>query len=299
MTKKARNWLFAVLILTFPCVLFLGFLIFMEEPLPPLAPLPNPNGYEELVKAGEMIRGAVSDYDRASPEQLREIVSTNAEALALARSALSNQCGVPLQFTQSYLKNHIQDLIAFRGLAQALVGEGKLAEQEHRFSDAVNSYLDAIRLGNQASQGGILVDEMLGVAISSLGETQLEGMVTNLDAPACRETARTLEALAAGRQTWAATMQQEEAWARRVFGWRWAWLLWIHRSSRQNNLERAKDTLNGDDQREGRLLIDLAARAYELDKGHPPASAADLVPDYLKAVPQDPVTGTNMVYVPR
>ena len=42
-------------------------------------------------------------------------------------------------------------------------------------------------------------------------------------------------------------------------------------------------------------MVDLAARAYELDKGHPPASAADLVPEYLKAVPQDPVTGTNMI----
>jgi hypothetical protein len=46
------------------------------------------------------------------------------------------------------------------------------------------------------------------------------------------------------------------------------------------------------------LLIDLAARAYELDKGHRPANLADLVPDYLKAVPQDPFTGTNMVYLP-
>jgi hypothetical protein len=35
-----------------------------------------------------------------------------------------------------------------------------------------------------------------------------------------------------------------------------------------------------------------------LDKGHRPANLADLVPDYLKAVPQDPFTGTNMVYLP-
>jgi hypothetical protein len=42
-------------------------------------------------------------------------------------------------------------------------------------------------------------------------------------------------------------------------------------------------------------MIALAARAYELDKGHRPASATDLVPDYLKAVPQDPATGTNIV----
>jgi competence protein ComGC len=47
------------------------------------------------------------------------------------------------------------------------------------------------------------------------------------------------------------------------------------------------------------LMVDLAARAYELDKGKSPASLADLVPEYLKAIPQDPFTGTNMIYSPR
>jgi competence protein ComGC len=46
------------------------------------------------------------------------------------------------------------------------------------------------------------------------------------------------------------------------------------------------------------LIINLAARAYELDKGHRPASLNDLVPDYLKTIPQDPSTGKNMDYSP-
>jgi hypothetical protein len=299
MTTKTRNWLIAIFILAFPFVLFLGFLIFMDtEPLPPLTPLPDPNAYDDLAKAGRMIKGNVSDYDKANPEQLREMSSANAEALALARSALGNQCGVPLQFTKAYLTDHIQDLIAIRSLAQALVSEGKLAEKENRFESAAQSYLDAVRLGNQITHGGLLVDEMLGAAIGSLGLMQLQGIVTNLDAPACRDTAATLEAPAAGRQTWAATMQQEEAWLRRTYGWRGEWLKWIHRSGRQKNLKRALDTLNNDEQREGRLTLDLAARAYELEKGKPPTRAADFVPEYLKAVPRDPFTGTNMVYPP-
>jgi hypothetical protein len=38
---------------------------------------------------------------------------------------------------------------------------------------------------------------------------------------------------------------------------------------------------------------------YELEKGPRPASPAGLVPDYLKAIPQDPLTGKDMVYSPR
>jgi len=297
MTKKTRNWLIALCILAFPFALFLGCLIFLaEEPLPPLAPLPNPNGYVDLVKASKMIEGDVWDYDTAGLEKLRGIVSTNARVLALARITLTNQCAVPLQFTQAFQTNRIEVLVGFKSLAQAFVCEGELAEKENRFGDAARSYLDTIRLGSQITHGGLLIDELVGISAAWYGECQFQGIVTNLDAPSCRSAAATLEMLAAGRQTLLATMQQEEAWLRRTYGWRgdWYWLKWIHYSARQENLRRVMDA----GQRESRLMIDLAVRAYELDKGKTPASLAELVPDYLKAVPQDPFTGTNMVHLP-
>ena len=46
------------------------------------------------------------------------------------------------------------------------------------------------------------------------------------------------------------------------------------------------------------LAITAAARAYELEKGKQPKSAADLVPEYLKAVPKDPATGNAMTLGP-
>src|ERR1039458_6070335 len=82
MTKKSRNWLIAIFILAFPFIAFFAFLISeMSGPLPPIQSLPHPNGYNDLVKAGQMIRGDVWDYDKANREKLRGIVSTNAEAL--------------------------------------------------------------------------------------------------------------------------------------------------------------------------------------------------------------------------
>jgi len=302
MTKKTRNWLLALSILAFPFALFLGCLVFMEEPLPPVAPLPSPNGYGDLVKAGQMIKGVVSDYDKASLEQLRGIVSTNTGALALARSALSNQCGVTLQFSRAYVTNHLPELIGFRSLAYAFVCEGKFAERENRFGDASKSCLDAVDFGNETGRGGVLMDEMIGIAIESVGVGQLQTIVTNLDAKTCRETAATLETLSAQRQTWNETLQQEDAWSRRSFSGLQGKMIrlyykLVYYRTRKQNLERAIGTINSTQKKEDQLLIDLAARAYELDKGHPPASAADLVPDYLKAIPQDPVTGTNMVHL--
>jgi hypothetical protein len=303
MKKKTRNWLIALFIVAFPFALFVGFLIFMEEPLPPVAPLPNPNGYDDLVKAGKMIKGVVSDYDKARVEQLRGIVSTNAEALSLARTALSSQCAVPLQFSRAYGTNHLPELIGFRNLAHAFVCEGKFAERENRFNDAAKSYLDEIHFGNEAARGGILVDEMIGIAIGSIGVGQLQIIATNLDTKTCRETAATLETLASQTQTWDETMQQENDWSRRSFsGLRGRTIRLYYQlaysRTRERNHQRAIDTINSTRKKESQLLIALAARAYELDKGHPPDSAADLAPEYLKAIPQDPVTGTNMIFSP-
>jgi hypothetical protein len=48
--------------------------------------------------------------------------------------------------------------------------------------------------------------------------------------------------------------------------------------------------------RESVSLIQLASRAYELEKGERPKGLADLVPAYLKTIPQDPLTRTNVAF---
>ena len=230
MTEKTRNWLLVLFIVAFPFVLFCGFLILMEEPIPPLAHLPNPNGYDDLVKAGKMLPDAAGDYDKMNQEQLQKAVSANAAAVSLARSGLSKQCRVPIQYSESYLSNHLDDLACFNRLARAFVAEGRLARMQNRPVDAAKSYLDTIHLGNQIMHGGLLIDEMLGVADVSLGERQFQNVVTNLDALACRRAAAGLETLDSKRQTWNELMQQENAWSHGTFGtfpgWRYDIIQW-------------------------------------------------------------------------
>ena len=48
----------------------------------------------------------------------------------------------------------------------------------------------------------------------------------------------------------------------------------------------------------GLLLTDLAARNYESDKGHPPKSLQELVPDYLPFLPKDDFCGKDFIYRP-
>ncbi|HEX5398031.1 MAG TPA: hypothetical protein VFY06_03175 [Verrucomicrobiae bacterium] len=297
MTTKTRKWLVTILILAFPFVLFLGFLIFMEEPPPPLPALPNPNGYADLVKAGAAVHPDTGNYDTMGEAQLKKIVSANAAALSLARAGMSNQCGVPVQYSLSYTSNHLNDLTAMKRLAQAFVAEGTLAEMEGRTNDAVQSFLDTIHLGIESSQGGALIDELVGMAIQAIGTSQLQTLVPDLDARTCREAASALSTLDSQKQTWTEVMQQESDWSHGTFrGWQYDLLRWRTRKKTAAENKTMHQKFLAQERKPRQLILDLAARAYELDKGRRPASAADLVPEYLEAVPTDPVTDTNMIY---
>jgi hypothetical protein len=84
-----------------------------------------------------------------------------------------------------------------------------------------------------------------------------------------------------------AVLAQERAWMRRAYGWRsviWLFTNPTLKASEQSTAARMK-ALRG---RVRQLLIELASRAYELDKGQRPKGVADLVPEYLKAVPPEP-----------
>lgn len=300
MTKKSGNWLILFLLIPTAVILaIVGLLIFQElQPLPAIQPLPNPNGYDDLVKAGKMLASNVSDYDKMNHEELRMLVTSNSNALQAARSGLQQQCRVSLRFSPDY--PDLDKMSGLKKLAQAFIAEGVLAEMENRPNDAAKSYLDAFHLGNKSAHGGLLIDQLVEIAMEAVGTSHLQKIVDRLDAKSCRETVTALETLDAQRQSWNEVIQQEDGWSRRTFT-SLSYRIYRPLLSKMTReaFQKAERKFKEQQTKTRQLLIDLAARAYELEKGRRPASLAELVPDYLKAVPQDPVSGTNMVYSPR
>ncbi|HEY5233569.1 MAG TPA: hypothetical protein VIK35_08560 [Verrucomicrobiae bacterium] len=300
MTIKTRNRLIVLFILAFPFVILFGFLASqVVGPLPPIQPLPNPNGYDDFVKAGKMTASNTSDFDKMNEQELQTLVDGNSNALQLVRSGLRMQCRVALDYSPNS-STLLDQLAGMKRLAQAFAAEGRLAEMGNRPGAAAKSYLDAIHFGNESVRGGVLINELVGIAIEANATSHLTNLVERLDAKSCRETAATLEALDSQRQTWNEFMQQENDWSHRAFtGVRNEIARLMARKSLLPAQAAAGRKWKQQQIKTRQLIIDFAARAYELDKGKPPVSVADLVPDYLKAIPQDPFTGTNMVYSPR
>ena len=300
MTKNTRNRLLALGIVTVPLMLWAGFILFgVLTPPPPLPPTPEPNGYEDLIRAGGMVSSDSQNYDSASLVQLREMTATNAPALALARAGLSNECRVPVQFNPAFAASHLDDLTKLKRLTQAFVMEGRLAEMEGRPEAAARSYLDTIRLGTESPRGGVLIDQLVGIAISGIGISHLQSIVAQLDAKSCRQTTAALATLDAQAQTWEEIMQAETTWSRRTYtGLRYEIMRLMGGKSLKAALIKAKLKFDEEQLKSRQLILQLAARAFTLEKGRPPVNAADLVPDYLKTIPQDPFTRTNIVFPP-
>ncbi len=299
MTVRTRNRLITFFILAGPFVFLLCLLLFWDaEPPPPVPPLPHPNGYENLVKAGNMVSNDFEDYDELTSAKLRELINNDAMTLQTARTGLQQECRVTLDYSVTS-SAHLDQLAALKRLAYAFVAEGRLAEMEKRPADAAKSYLDTIRLGDASARGGVLIDQLVGTAIESIGVGNLQKLVDQLDAKSCRETAATLETLDSQRQTWNAVMQQERDWSRRTFpDIRNEIGRIAMRRTLQTTFKTAEEKFDAQIEKTRQLIIEFAARAYQLDKGHSVATVADLVPDYLKAILQDPLTGTNMVFSP-
>jgi hypothetical protein len=279
-------------------LLVVAALIFaLSQPPPAPPPLPKPNGYDDLVRASWMLADKTSDYTTMNREYLRSVVETNAEALKLARTGLSRPCQVPLDYSAASPNYLLTNRAGLKRLAHGLAAEGRLMELEDRPTEAADSYLTTIRLGVATSKGGLLIHALVGIAIEAIGTSYLEKQARTLDAKQCRQAAAVLESCEARREPATTVLAHERDWSRRAYrGVKWQIARLVMFKTIRQSEQRAVAKMNTLRTREQVLLVQLASRAYELEKGERPKGLSDLVPAYLKTIPQNPVTGTNVAY---
>jgi len=261
-----------------------------------LPPMPNPNGYEFFVRAAQALPAAVSDYREMSPAALRTLVGQDAAALALARQGFGYECRV----ADNYATNLTDLLPRLKSLNYAFGAEGRLAELDQRPADAVHSYLDDLRYGQEASRGGTLIFRLVGIAIETIALRSLAPLTNSAEAGLCKATAAVLENLDAKEPSIAETLEQENAYFHRNLGLR-DLIPGVQAMQRKMVAPVLKSAVGKFQTNEFALrqtMIAFAARAYELEHKQPPKSVGDLAPDYLKAIPPDPRTGNAVTTTP-
>jgi hypothetical protein len=270
-------------------------------PPKPRPALPNPNGYDYFVKAGESLVGTWSNQVlRAVPAQEWQLVlSANQASLELVREGLRHRSlsRASMTFDPTTVQRFIDQIGRLKRVGVLMAGEGRLAEMEAKTAEAVVSYLEAIRFGQESSRGGVMMERWGGLAIEHIAITELLPLLSKLDAADTRRALDGLRQLDASHDPPTVNLEAENDWVRQSYPIRERMVLHIHPAMRKSTRD-ARESLvkkaNALQATRRRAIVEAAARLFELEKGRRPTGYADLVPAYLKTAPLDPTTGKEI-----
>lgn len=274
------------------CVVFL-LLVRARAGLPGL---PNPNGYDRLVAAGQKVLDS-RRYSELDRQAIATMVASNAPALQEARESFRLESQVPL-VTQAApagptprMEKYTDQLPALKRLSLAFSAEFELARLEQRHADALHSCLDLLEVARVAGRGGSMVDALVGLSAEALAVQHAEYLLPTLSESEAAPLAARLEDFDLRRDTFAQTIEYEHRWVRMAHGLKGALVRLVTLPATRKAEQAFQGKLRAMQHRTRRLMLKASARAFELEHHATPQTPGDLVPAYLKAVPEDPFTG--------
>ena len=290
MSNKAK---LVVFLLGLTAILLL--ILWLPSSSEPAPALPSPNGYDDLIEAARLlpIQRAAADYS-TNLSALRGIVASNRTALQMARRGLDRNCRVTVQESLEYMEAHLEEINGLRRVALAFKAEGQLAEAEGEASTAARSYLDGTRVGLKGLAGGLIITRLVAIRCSDIGLSSLTKISDQLHSQECRKVAAELENLLEQIEPLEDTVAADLRWQRESMN-----LLerlavnTRYRKASVNAQANFAQKVSAQRVSTTAAMIQFAARAYELEKKEKPRAIEQLAPEFLKAIPVDPATGTN------
>jgi hypothetical protein len=287
----------AAIVLAGAC--FLAPVVWIARPRPfQTDPLPDPNGYDDLVAAGRSFTGEMpvppnADYSQVDEESLRIVVERNRKALDLARVGLARKRRVRLP-DMAGTPEHIETTTALRVLGRLLACEVALAEREGDTEKAIAASLDGIRLGHAAGDGGILLDRMVGAAVENVAMISLGRLASQVSPNEGRRLAAEVLQIEEAHEPIARVVDRDLRFTRSKGAWRTRPLFVVRPGLVKSMIAPSVKAAEEGDRRTRAFLRLLAAklalRAFEGDHPGepPPATLEALVPTYLPHLPADP-----------
>lgn len=266
--------------------------------------LPNPNGYDLLVREAARITRNPSTLTGSTSNQLAALVATNEAVVRNIRKALSLPSVVPVEMSVEWISSQSMKMMNLKASAQAMDAEAKLWWQKRDYTNSLALCLDQVRFSHATIWGGVLINYMVGSACETIAVRQMTNLLSELNSDQCKQAARFLEEIDSQRDSFEEITARELEWQRKTYS------VFVRlKAGFEKHVLRETDPLSvlanslvGDPEKEyglrtlevRRLLLKLAARAYELETGSRPSELSKLIPSYLKAIPRDPTTGSAL-----
>jgi hypothetical protein len=274
----------------------LGLVVFRPAPSPP--PLPNPNGYDDFLAADKLVVGDTLNLYDVKDDELRNAVEQNRAALLTVRQGLKKECQVPITYDPNFYSSWLHVLSGLNALVYLLAAEGKLAEHEGRTTDAVQSYLDVIRFGQEISRGGLVIERLVDIACEPLGLAGLVRLGPKLAPDESRKLSKAIEEIDRKSEPWEAVLWRDRRFRRKASG------LLRMVSDIFSEVVRNRNGISGEgvktaEARLRLLMTDLAIRQFQSERGVYPKRLDELVPEFLQALPRDPFGTNGFIYRPQ
>lgn len=274
-----------LVVLAVLAIIVLAVIIFFpSHQQPPDKPLPNPNGYDDFVAAGNSVAGSW-DFESLSPAELAALVSRNQPALNRLRQGLQHECRAP-KLAPRQLR--MGETTHFKTLAYALAAEAQVALQNSRTNDAVEIYLEGIRFGHECLRGGVAIDKLIATASEAVALSHLEKLIDSLPAEECRRIIAEMLKLEQNEETAAEVLEQEREWIHRSASLkdRLGGIIQSRSFDPVKNVRASVESRIEDMKiRQHKLILHCAGRAFALEEGRPARGKSELVPRYLKSIP--------------
>lgn len=289
------------------------------HPAATLLPVPDPNGYDDLLRAARAISGTPPKHGpqfgqitrqsageaafRLDPmastwDEARAYLDANRDVLARARGGLDRDCVVPVSFEIGYDPNHNTTRADLDKLARVFLWEAHLAVREDRPAEAARSFLDLVRLGHASARGGFEITFWgPGHPIESGGLIGLSRIVGELDPATCRRAIAVIGDLDRRREPYRALRARTEARNDALQGRFQTTLFELANYRRLAEERRWLDESYDESIVLARLVeVELALRAFRVEEGRDPDDLRELIPSYLPDLPLDPFSGRPPAY---
>lgn len=256
-----------------------------------LPPLPSPNAYGILLQAADNTTKLVAEVESMSRGALEAYLAPQEDALKIVRSASEYDSRVILDGEAEFSEGHREEIDALGRLAKVYLAQALLAESKVQINDALEAYLEIIRIGTVVARGGIASNLNGGVVIDELGCQGIESLIRRLSKKSIRLAIEEIGKISAHRYNEAELLEWGLLLDQTIHKARLAALDEDQLGERQKIRKQAIEASAGQLLRMRVLQLRLALRSYEFKTGKEPESLSLLAPDHISAIPKNPTTG--------
>ena len=195
--------------------------------IPAPASRPKPNGYDLYVAAEMAMKPAAPPVDpvndgalitdpkiiaqRYSLARKTAWLQSNRAAFALFDKAMKTPSMAPIERGNNVIG--FPSYARLRELARIKTIESNARWMRKDYNGALQSGLDTIQMGHDMRRGGVIITDLVGVAIGAIGRSVTHDTVDKLDAKQSKAAARRLDNLLQKRWTLAQTLTEDKSYS--------------------------------------------------------------------------------------